>query len=109
MQVIDLVQRHDVIYMCICHRLDGAFNWGFRTHQKYFPNENDPFNPGKGYNTALTKSNIFVLTNAYIWHHDVATNRSNVIPALLPCSAKIMFILPDLCTVGKPRNFTKLC
>ena len=43
-----------------------------------------PFNAGEGYITALIKSNTFVKTNAYIWHHDVAPNRSNVIPTLFP-------------------------
>ena len=63
------------------------------------------FNAGESYITALTKSNIFVMTNAYIWHHDVTPNRSNVIPALLPCPARIMFILTDLCDVDKANNY----
>ena len=62
------------------------------------------FNAGESYITALTKSNIFVMTNAYLWHHDVTPNRSNVIPALLPCPARIMFNLTDLCDVDKCKQ-----
>ena len=49
----------------------------------------------------LWQLNIVVMTNAYIWHHDVAPNWRNVIPAFLPWSAKITFILPDLRNVNK--------
>ena len=52
--------------ICICHNLNNAFSGDFGHINDILLMKTTLFNAGESYITALTKSNIFVMTNAYI-------------------------------------------
>ena len=90
------MQRHDVIFLHLS-KAKNAFNGEFWTQQQYFLMKITSFNM----QDKADKIEHLCIGKCIISHHVVASNRSNIIPALLPYSAEIKFILPDLCDVDK--------